>query len=195
MSYLSHPKICTKCNQIKDLDKFSPDSRRKSGYQSRCKLCRNESNRNNKQKRNEYLEEYRNRPQVRKELVIYQAEYRKNIPLEKKREYRKRYCEKNPMVRIRSALRRRLRNAIKGNYKAGSAVRDLGCSMEFFKEYFESKFQQGMNWSNHGEWHIDHIIPLSLFDLSDRNQFLKACHYTNLQPLWALDNIRKSDYC
>jgi hypothetical protein len=50
-----------------------------------------------------------------------------------------------------------------------------------------------MSWANYGEWHIDHKTPLSSFNLQDREQFLKAVHYTNLQPLWALDNLRKND--
>ena len=83
--------------------------------------------------------------------------------------------------------------AIKSNQKAGSAVRDLGCSIKEFKACIESKFQHGMTWDNHGfhGWHLDHIIPLSKFDLTDREEFLKACHYTNIQPLWAYDNLSK----
>lgn len=64
------------------------------------------------------------------------------------------------------------------------------------KEYYiESKFEEGMNWNNwsHKGWHIDHIKPLSSFDLSKREEFLKACNYTNLQPLWAVDNFKKSN--
>ena len=59
--------------------------------------------------------------------------------------------------------------------------------------YLESKFQTGMTWENHTHngWHIDHIIPISKFDLTDEAQMKKACHYTNLQPLWAGDNFRK----
>ena len=83
--------------------------------------------------------------------------------------------------------------ALKRNQKVGSAVGDLGCSVEFLKQYLEFKFQSGMTWDNHSQfgWHIDHIIPLSSFDLTDREQFLKACHYTNLQPLWWNENLSK----
>jgi len=92
-------------------------------------------------------------------------------------------------------LRVRLISAIKGNYKVGSAVKDLGCSVEELKSYIESKFQPGMSWDNWTKdgWHIDHIKPLSSFDLTDRNKLLEACHYTNLQPLCTTDNIIKSD--
>ena len=67
--------------------------------------------------------------------------------------------------------------------------------MQFFKDYIESLFQPGMTWENYGRrgWHLDHIIPLTHFDLTIRKQFLRACHYANLQPLWAKDNIKKSD--
>lgn len=92
-------------------------------------------------------------------------------------------------------LRARLYSAINRNYKAGSAVKDLGCTIPELKTYLESKFQPEMNWDNWAldGWHIDHIKPLSSFDLTDRNQLLEACNYTNLQPLWATDNLIKSD--
>ena len=106
--------------------------------------------------------------------------------------------EKNKMLtdinyRIQKLLRDRISKAIKRGCKRGSAVRDLGCSIEEFKKYIESKFQVGMNWKNHGQygWHLDHIKPLSAFDLTDRKQLLEAVHYTNIQPLWAWDNLSK----
>ncbi len=75
--------------------------------------------------------------------------------------------------------------------KVGSAVRDLGCSVDKLKKHLESRFRFGMTWENYGMWHIDHIRPLASFDLTDRVQFLQACHYTNLQPLWAPENLGK----
>ncbi len=92
-------------------------------------------------------------------------------------------------------LRGRLGSAVKNNQKTGSAVKDLGCTIDELKTYLESQFQSGMTWDNWTSdgWHIDHIKPLSSFDLTDRQQFLEACHYTNLQPLWAKDNLLKSD--
>jgi hypothetical protein len=101
----------------------------------------------------------------------------------------------NPQFKLTVTLRNRLRAAIRGNFKSGSAVADLGCTIEFLKQYLESLFQPGMTWENYtiDGWHIDHIRPLISFDLTNREELLKACHYTNLQPLWAADNLAKSD--
>lgn len=97
--------------------------------------------------------------------------------------------------KLKNRLRVRLNNAIKGNFKVGSAVDDLGCSVEFLKTHLESKFKDGMSWQNHAinGWHIDHIKPLSSFDLTNYEELKKACHYTNLQPMWSKDNWRKGD--
>lgn len=101
----------------------------------------------------------------------------------------------DPNFKLAHYLRSRLRKAIKGNYKSGSAVRDLGCTIPELKTRLESMFQPGMTWDNWSimGWHIDHIIPLDSFNLSDREQFLKAVHFTNLQPLWAEENHTKSN--
>ena len=88
--------------------------------------------------------------------------------------------------RLRMQLRNRLNNAIQRNQKAGSAVRDLGCTIPEFKYYLETLFTPGMTWHNHTRhgWHIHHIRALETFDLSDPAQFKQAVHYTNLAPMW-----------
>lgn len=95
--------------------------------------------------------------------------------------------------KIKRNLRHRLNQAIKNNFKSGSAIKDLGCSISELKMYLEQKFQLGMTWDNycHKIWQIDHIEPLCAFNLTDRNQLLKACHYTNLEPKWSEDNSKK----
>jgi len=67
----------------------------------------------------------------------------------------------------------------------------LGCTIKEFKQHIESQFSEGMSWDNHGEWHIDHIKPISSFDLTQEAEQKKAFHYLNVQPLWAIDNMRK----
>ncbi len=101
----------------------------------------------------------------------------------------------NRQFKLAHYLRARLRSSLKENIKSGSAVKNLGCSLEELKAYLESKFQPGMTWDNWSVngWHIDHIKPLSSFDLSNKEQLAEACHYTNLQPLWAKDNLSKGD--
>jgi hypothetical protein len=107
--------------------------------------------------------------------------------------YLKNRLKNNINAKIASNLRTRIGNAIKGKVKVGSAVKDLGCTLDELKIYLEGKFQDGMNWKNYGNWHIDHIKPLSLFNLSDPIELKQACHYSNLQPMWASDNLRKSN--
>ena len=82
---------------------------------------------------------------------------------------------------------------LKGRIKKGSAVRDLGCQINQLVEWIESQFEDGMTWENYGKygWEIDHIIPLSMVDLEDEYWFRKVCHFTNLRPMWKMDNIRK----
>lgn len=97
--------------------------------------------------------------------------------------------------RISTVLRSRVWAYIKNNKKTGSVIRDLGCSIDELKIHLENQFRDGMNWDNWGlhGWHIDHIKPLSKFDLQNRDEFLKACHYTNMQPLWWDENIKKGN--
>ena len=118
--------------------------------------------------------------------------YRKNNK-DKINNYSKNRRKTDIQYKLSLNLRVRLNSAINNNYKAGSAVKDLGCSIEELKQYLESKFLPGMTWDNWtiDGWHIDHIKPLTSFDLIDREQLLEACHYTNLQPLWAKDNLSK----
>lgn len=105
---------------------------------------------------------------------------------------RKRFRKKHDIkYKIQHLMRNRLYYALRLKCKKGSAVKLLGCSIEEFMSYFETLFKEGMSWANHGKWHIDHIKPLSSFDLEDAEQLEMACHYTNLQPLWAKDNILK----
>ena len=67
----------------------------------------------------------------------------------------------------------------------------LGIDLGGFQAYIESKFQEGMTWENYGQWHIDHIKPLSL--ATTEQEVVELNHYTNLQPLWAIDNLKKSN--
>ena len=109
------------------------------------------------------------------------------------REYRVFLYRTNIFYKISSRLRGRLWDALRGRRKIGSHIEKLGCGIEELKKHLENQFREGMTWENYGHkgWHIDHKIPLSAFDLTNPEQLSKACHYTNLQPLWAKDNLSK----
>lgn len=183
-------KICKRCRQEKSFIDFSKKKSNTDGLYNWCKACCSEHKRLNKDtvaqtKRNWAVKN-------REKLRAASAKWFKNNKI-KKQQYAKHKYHTDIQTRLSCVLRSRLSHAVRKNIKNGSAVRDLGCSLGYLKEFIESKFQPGMSWENYGHdiWHIDHIRPLSSFDLSDPSEFKKACHYTNLQPLWAEENLAK----
>jgi len=201
---MENVKTCTKCGRELSLDQF---------YESRpdCKVCRRAMSAiwrlNNPDRVREGNARWRKgNPAAGKEAKI---RWRKDNP-EKARAAIARWRQNNPgcdsnyqkkrraydleymiMKRIRCAMYR----ALNGNDKADHTIELLGCSIEYLRHHLENQFTHGMSWDNYGRygWHIDHIIPLSYFDHSDSEQQRRAWHYTNLQPLWARDNLRKSN--
>ena len=164
------------------------------------------------QKRIEYQKKYRekNKDILSKKSKIRQKIYRLNnkdkikkyqqVYTKKTRSHINYYCRekrKNDLeFKIRLNLRCRLYSILKNNSKKGSAVKDLGCSIEEFKKHIELKFVDGMNWGNWGRygWHLDHIKPLSSFNLNIREELLQAVNYKNLQPMWWRENIVKGGH-
>lgn len=132
-------------------------------------------------------------PERRREIEIKN----RNKPESKLRrnEYQKRKMKNHIPTRIKCNLSKRIRQAVKSQStnKKNKTSNLIGCSVEFFKNYLESKFQSGMNWNNYGEWEIDHIIPCVAFDLTKTEEQYRCFHYSNMQPLWAHDNYTKND--
>lgn len=112
-----------------------------------------------------------------------------------KRAYRKQRYHSDAGFRLGLNLRNRCYSALKRGTKHSSLSKYLGCSIEELKIHLELKWLPGMSWDNYAYegWHVDHVRPLASFDLADPAQFHQAFHYTNLQPLWAIDNLHKSD--
>lgn len=103
--------------------------------------------------------------------------------------YRKR--KKEPQYRIRLNLRSRFNDALKRSFTGRPSLSLIGCSVEFLKKHLESKWIEDMSWENYGKWHIDHIIPCRSFDLTVQSQQDECFNWKNLQPLWAIDNLKK----
>lgn len=190
-------KICSRCKIERSFAYFSKDNNALDGFKNRCKECDRLYYKSNKQK---YVDTYlKNRDKIKQyyvrnseKLIEYQKEYRLRNS-NKYNVYVKNRTKNDINFKIAKLLRTRLYNALKGNSKSGSAVRDLGCTIPELKVWLEQRFKSSMSWENYGEWHIDHVVPLASFDLTNKEQFLKACHYTNLQPLWAKENFKKHD--
>jgi hypothetical protein len=167
-------KRCSRCRGEKDGSEFGKNRAHADGLQNQCKLCQRQS------RRDSYA---RN---AKRELEAVKR-HRRTRPA-----WLKVHLNKTG-IKLGNRLRARLYQAIKKAARAGSAVRDLGCSIKELRAHLEARFQPGMSWENWSPtgWHIDHIRPLASFDLTQRDQLLLACHYTNLQPLWAPENVRK----
>lgn len=141
---------------------------------------------------------YKNSP-ARRQKCIDRAKKRAILKRDEIREYHRKYRNNKRKTdlgyRIRCNLSGRLHAALKGVCASAKTMTLLGCSIESLKTYLESKFETGMNWENYGNgWHIDHIMPCAIFDLTNEEHRKHCFHFSNLQPLWAIDNIKKSDH-
>lgn len=195
---------CASCKTPKIKEDFYPN-------QSPCKKCSELNKKKWEEKNPNYYIEYREKnkqkqSEAHRKWFLENKEkknkqnrewYYKNKERHIKRgiQNAKKRMIKNPSERVAKNLRQRMRNTIVKGYKSASTIELLGCSFEDCRKHLEAQWQEGMTWDNYGidGWHIDHIKPCASFDLTDPKQQAECFHYTNLQPLWAIDNIKKSD--
>jgi len=213
-------KVCSKCKVEKQVCEFGNSKLSKDGLLYSCKECNNKRSvdyrKNNSEK---VLELTRNWTKKNPEWVYNRhKKWREENPEkvkemrgnwlnknpEKRKEYRENYKsrkqeqrkdrrDKDPVFNLTNRMRCRIwkyLNILKIS-KKNKTFDIVGCSPEFLKEHLETQFTDGMSWDNRSEWHIDHIIPLSSAKTED--ELYKLCHYENLQPLWAEDNLKKSN--
>ena len=143
-----------------------------------------------KYRQTENYKEYRKKyKEKNKEKILEQQRNRKDYYLN----YRKKRYSNDVLYRLNDLCRTRIREIlnIKSISKKNKTFEIVGCSPQFLKEHLEKQFIDGMTWENRSEWHIDHKIPLS--SANTEEELYKLCHYTNLQPLWAEENLKKSN--
>lgn len=187
-------QFCNDCQNIRNICEF------KYNNLKRCKPCLNRLERI--RKREEYhkdIEKARklcrtNSKKYKSQRRKYQIKYwhkNKSKLSARKTEYITRRRKIDPIFRLKGNLRVRLSRALKGENKSESTFHLIGCSVDELKFHLESKFVKGMSWNNYGEWHVDHIKPCVSFDFSKEEEQKICFHYTNLQPLWKEDNLKK----
>lgn len=212
-------KKCRICNEIKELTEFHKKKNTPDGHRHECKECVKDIQKKYKEapdfkeKRKEYDKKRydENREQILERKKDYHIENKKDI-LKQKAEYRKEnqdkiikwrennkernvigqanYRKSKPhVVAWRSVLYSTLKRL--DTAKAGYTIDMLGYSATDLKNHLESQFTEGMTWENHGDWHIDHRVPVTAFT-SDAD-IKEVCALSNLQPLWAFDNMSKGN--
>lgn len=165
-------KLCKQCNKIV-----------KERYRKLCWPCRNKK----------YYTKYNEKKRINYDPTKKREYYLKNrdniIKKNGQRHIKKRKTDL--LYKLADYLRSRVRVCLMNqNIKKTSKLSEyLGISIKGLKLYLEIQFKDGMTWENYGKWHIDHIVPLSSAKTSE--ELYKLCHYTNLQPLWAIDNLKK----
>ena len=182
--YIQRPEVRKRRSEYNSKYRKRPEVRaRRRKYEQRLEVKerrkRYEANPLRKKRIKEYFCEYYRRPEVRKRRTKKVVER----------------CKVDINFRLTRKLRDRVYQAVvNGNGKKLYTTKELiGCSVEKLREHLENQFKPGMNWDNHSRygWHIDHIIPCASYDLTDPQQQKECFHYTNLQPLWAHENLSK----
>lgn len=201
-------KTCNKCNIEKDFNEFYKYKIKKDGLHNKCKECMGQHNKQwkilNKDKHSKYILEYHseNSEKIKdydKQWIKNNINYKKDYYKENKShiiikgmEWRRKKLKQDPIFKLRIYLGNRINFSIQnhGYKKTSKTHKLLGVSFEIVKKHIEEQFTKGMNWDNYGKWHIDHKIPLA--SAKNEEELINLFNYINLQPLWALDNLKKS---
>lgn len=197
-------KTCKACGLDKPVDEFYKSRKRKDGtqtYQTKCKVCHSSYAKNWKEENPERAKEHQSNPEAKAKRKEYNStpeakakrkEYKSTPEYKARRnELRKERRKTDPLYAMTERVRRRIHKALsrldaRKNY---STIDYLGISSAEYVKYIESKFDDGMCWSNKGDWHIDHIVPLA--SARNEKELSKLFHYSNTQPMWATDNLKK----
>ena len=187
-------KKCTKCGIEKELKDFYKEKKGKYGVRSKCIDCYKKYFDENKDRITKYKKDYyeKNKEKIAEHRKEYYKENKEKV-LKYKIKYQRERRQNDPIYRMIDNYRKRTWEAYRNNRKSKSTLELLGCTGIELANHLEKQFQEGMTHDNYGEWHIDHIRPCASFDLSDPKEAEKCFHYTNLQPLWAADNLSKGD--
>jgi hypothetical protein len=182
---------CSYCERYFKLDKFNKNNHAQDGLSSVCKKCEAIIR---AKYRSANIEKIRNRDNAKgkdkwaKFKEVHKEEFEQRaiaraILSEKKR----------IMRRIGRSMRACIKSHLITKSSGGRLIRLLGCTIEYFMFYIESMFIENMTWDNYGYygWHLDHIIPCSMFDMTNEEEVNKCFHYSNYQPLWRFDNQSK----
>lgn len=185
--------VCIRCGEQKYITDFYKSSRNKSGREGLCKTCRAEMARTAYHKN---IDQHRKRRRGEKYKAARKRWTEANQEKVKKyiNTWFKTKWKNDPEFRLRSLVHSRIWRTLNGKSVTDWCI-ILGYSVHELRENIEGKFTEGMSWDNHGEWHIDHIRPVSSFNIVDENdEELKKCwSLDNLQPLWATDNMVKGN--
>lgn len=177
-------KTCSSCRLTKPLNDFylsKTKNRPNQTHRCQCKDCTKTS----------YKTRYASSP----ETFRQRSKEWKQKNLDKVKTSKKLYyhlsIKTDPIKKLKHTLRKRFRSFIKQRafHKDNSCISYLGCTLDDLKTHLERQFQEGMSWENHGQWHIDHIVPLN--SAQTEQDIYRLCHFQNLQPLWAKDNLIK----
>jgi hypothetical protein len=169
-------KKCSKCKEVKHSSAYYVQQRESKQLTSRCKPCYKASYKHTESARNKSKEYY----QKNKELI---SKNNASYILNK--------IEKDPIFKLKNLLKAKVSRAVKHQSRFPKEWHNiLGCTIVEFRRYISEGMKEGMTLENHGEWHLDHIIPLKTASTED--EVIKLFHYTNYQTLWADDNWVKS---
>lgn len=193
-------KKCTECEIFQPINNFRKKKKYKYGVYCYCKLCEKQFKKIDDKK---YAQSKKGKIARRKAVKKYfQSKHGHSVILKARQNPKRKQKEKDYynnkrktdiIYRLKNNLRKRINIFLKlKNMKKSSKFNQyIGCTPQELKQYLESKFTNGMNWDNYGKWHIDHVIPLS--SVKNEKKLYKLCHYINLQPLWAKDNLSKGN--